>query len=231
MSSTKTATWSALIKPAKIKLARLILALLRSEKSFRQKYIRPKNITQATKINLCSGAKKLTGYCNIDLVRNADLIIDLEKKLLPFADDSCEVVICISAINYFSRDRALAIIKDVFRVLKPGGITRFATQDLRLIAQKYVATDETFFNAKLQSGAARFAGETFGDKMNSWFYGYETAGGKHCRYVYDFESLSLLFKKAGFNIIEQKKYCESRLPQIALIDNRPEQMFFLEAIK
>jgi len=49
--------------------------------------------------------------------------------------------------------------------------------------------------------------------------------------VYDFESLALLFKNAGFRTVEQKKYRESVLADIEKIDNRPEQMFFLEATK
>ena len=70
-----------------------------------------------------------------------------------------------------------------------------------------------------------------GDKFNAWFYGYKTHGGKHCKYFYDFDSLYVLFKKAGFTVIEKKEYLESIITNIALIDNRPEQMFFLEAVK
>ncbi|OGY18503.1 MAG: hypothetical protein A3F04_01995 [Candidatus Chisholmbacteria bacterium RIFCSPHIGHO2_12_FULL_49_9] len=184
-----------------------------------------------TKLNLGSGSRKLNGYCNIDVSSHADLQLDLERESLPFPDESIDTVVCISAINYFTRDRALEIIYDVFRVLKPGGVARFAVQDLRKIAKKYVERDRDFFFQKLADGRERFEGDTMADKFNAWFYGYRTSQGKHCKYFYDFESLALLFRKAGFVKIEEKKYRESRIPNIKDIDNRPEQMFFLEAVK
>jgi MoaA/NifB/PqqE/SkfB family radical SAM enzyme/predicted SAM-dependent methyltransferase len=182
------------------------------------------------RVNLCSGPRKLEGFVNIDITQNSDLIIDLEKTLLPFENESVETLICISAINYFSRDRALEIIKDVYRSLCNGGVARFAVQDLKILTAKYLSNDEKFFNEKLADGSDRFPGDTFADKFNEWFYGFPSLG-KHCKYVYDFESLSFLFRKAGFRIVETKNYQESRIENIELIDNRPEQMFFLEAVK
>lgn len=187
--------------------------------------------TNQNKINLGSGSVLLPGYWNIDLSSKADLIIDLEKDLLPFAASSMEAVVCISTINYFTRERAQEIIRDVYRVLKPGGIARFASQDLRLIAERYIARDHSFFFQTLPNGRERFIGNTFGDKVNSWFYGYHTTGNKYCRYVYDYETLETLFREAGFSDVQQMDYQASSLPEIELIDNREDQMFFLEAKK
>ncbi len=186
--------------------------------------------TKLKKINMCSGPRKLEGYINIDITPNSDMVIDLEKSLLPFEDESVETIVCISAINYFSRDRALEIINDVYRKLCNGGVARFAVQDLKILTKKYLEQDENFFFEKTADGSDRFPGDTYADKFNEWFYGFPSLG-KHCKYVYDFESLAFLFHKAGFKIVEEKKYHESRIENIELIDNRPEQMFFLEAIK
>lgn len=182
-------------------------------------------------VNLCSGDVLLNGFCNVDVAQKSDLILDLERQLLPFGDGSCKRVVCISAINYFTRQRAQEIIHDVYRVLEPGGCARFGTQDLKLIARKFAEEDRSFFFAKAADGRDRFEGKTMGDKFNSWFYGYRVYGTKVCKYVYDYETLALLFRNAGFSTVEQKMYQESRMPDVALIDNRPEQMFFLEAVK
>lgn len=184
-----------------------------------------------TKINLCSGWNVLADYWNVDIEPKADLILDLEKSLLPFKNNSMDVVVCISAINYFTRKRASRVIKEVFRVLKSGGITRFGVQDLRVLAQKYLERDEKFFFEKLPNGQDRFPGLTFADKFNQWFFGFPSYGGKTSKYVYDFESLSVLFREAGFSQIEEKGFSESCLFDVKKIDNRPEQMFFLEAKK
>lgn len=183
------------------------------------------------KINLCSGSILLEGYWNIDVVPEADLVLDLENKNLPFDEGSMKTIVCISAINYFSRMRAEDIVRDVYRVLRVGGRARFGIQDLHVIAEKYLKGDRDFFFQKALNGQDRFVGETMADKVNSWFYGYEAYGGRPCKYVYDFETLALLFKKAGFREIQRKEYLESEIQEIDQIDNRPDQMFFLEAVK
>ena len=189
-----------------------------------------KNKNKNKKLNLCAGRQKIKGYVSLDYNFHADLTINLNKGPLPFATDSLSVVVCTSAINYFTRKRGQEIINEVYRVLEPGGIARFSSQDLYLIANKYVNKDVKFFFQKLPNGKERFEGKTMGDKFNSWFYGYDShAGG--CKYFYDFETLSDLFSIAGFKLIEQKPYLDSRLKSIELIDNRESQMFFLEAVK
>ncbi len=200
------------------------------KEKFYKHFVRHYYYKKFDKVNLCSGPVILPGYWNVDINSNADIVLDMEKKLLPFPDDSMNVVVCISAINYFSKQRGQEIINDVNRILKKKGIARFATQDLRLISTKYVKKDKHFFFQKLKNGRDRFDGETFGEKFNSWFYGYESCG-KKCKYVYDYETLSTLFKKAGFSKIKHVKYQESNLTDVKNIDNRPEQMFFLEAVK
>ena len=182
------------------------------------------------KLNLCSGNQVIEGYTSLDYNFSADLIVNLNKGRLPFKSNSMSVVVCTSAINYFTRLRGQEIINDVYRILKIGGIARFSSQDLELIANKYVNKDAKFFFQKLSNGKERFEGKTMGDKFNSWFYGYEShAGG--CKYFYDFETLSELFICAGFKIVEKKNYLDSNLESIDKIDNRKNQMFFLEAVK
>ena len=182
------------------------------------------------KLNLCSGHQVIEGYTSLDYNFHANLTINLNRGRLPFKSNSISVVVCTSAINYFTRSRGQEIINEVYRILKTGGIARFSSQDLELIANKYVNKDAKFFFQKLPNGEERFEGKTMGDKFNSWFYGYKShAGG--CKYFYDFETLSELFICAGFKIIEKKNYLDSRLENIDKIDNRKNQMFFLEAIK
>lgn len=182
------------------------------------------------RVNLCSAHLVFPDWWNIDLHPAADILLDLNHSPLPFPDASMDQVVCMSAINYFSRERGAFLIAETHRILSPGGIARFGTQDLDRIAKRYVEKDRDFFFQKLD-GRERFHGVTMADKFNSWFYGYETAGGNRGQYFYDFETLSLLFKRAGFSAIENRPFRNSRILEIEKHDNRPDQMFFLEAVK
>jgi predicted SAM-dependent methyltransferase len=122
------------------------------------------------------------------------------------------------------------LIEEVHRILRPSGIARFAVQDMESLARRYLNKDTEFFFQKSQDGKDRFPGPTLGDKFASWFYGFAIKGNP-CRYFYDFDSLAYLFWSAGFSVVERKAFLESRLDHIELIDNREDQMFFLEAIK
>lgn len=186
--------------------------------------------TDVNKINLCCGIQKIPGFLGIDFCGLPDLRLDLSKHDLPFGDNSLETVVCVSAINYFTKIRGQELVNEVYRVLKPGGVARFSVQDMESIAQRYIQKDESFFFQKLSDGRERFEGETLGDKFAAWFYGY-VINGVSCQYFYDYDSLAFLFKNAGFSIVDRKEYMVSRIDEIAMIDNRQDQMFFLEAVK
>lgn len=186
--------------------------------------------TAPRRINLAAGDQRLPGWLSIDLSGDVDLKLDLAQQDLPFADASVEAVACVSAINYFTHSRAEELVRETHRVLRPGGVARFAVQDLRRLATQYVAGDRSLFDQKTADGRDRFPGETLGDKFAGWLYGYPTLGGP-CRHIYDYESLARLFSRAGFREVAERGYRESLLPDVALLDNRPEQMFFLEAVK
>jgi len=182
------------------------------------------------KVNLACGSQKVPGYFGIDVVEGADLRLDLAKMDLPFAASSLETVVCMSAINYFTRVRAQQLVCEMHRVLRPGGVCRLGVQDMKSLAERYVRGDKEFFFQKLPDGRDRFEGPTLGDKFAAWFYGY-AVGTHRCEYFYDFESLAHLFREAGFSVIERKAYRESRIADVERLDNRADQMFFLEAVK
>jgi SAM-dependent methyltransferase len=192
------------------------------ERRLRQRDIR--------KVNLCSGTQRVSGYFGIDVLEGADLRLDLATTDLPFPASSLDAVVCMSAINYFTRTRAQELVREIHRVLRPGGVCRVGVQDLKSLAERYVRGDKEFFHQKLPDGRDRFEGPTIGDKFAAWFYGY-SVGAHRCEYFYDFESLAHLFSQTGFALIERKTYRESRIPEVDRLDNRPEQMFFLEAVK
>lgn len=184
----------------------------------------------ALKVNLCGHPVRIEGYINIDLSTSSEISMDLEEERIPLDDESADVVVCNSALNYFSAQRGRQILRDVFRILRPGGVTRFGTLDMEIITRHYLERNEPFYFEKLPNGADRYPGQTFCEKLNEFFSGH-AIGTKHGKFVYDAETLALRFAEAGFVNIERKQYRDSAIPEVGQIDNRPEQMFFLEAFK
>jgi len=204
------------------------LALRAGSIASRLKFALARRPGQILRLNLGAGSQRVEGWISLDLAFGVDLLLDLSRASLPFADGEVEAVACISAINYLSRERAAALVREVRRVLRKGGVARFAVQDLRALAERYVRRDLAFFDQRKEDGSQRFEGSTPGGKFAAWFYGYPTAGGP-CRSAWDFESLAQLFE--GFSVVEERRFQESRLADASRLDNRPDQMFFLEAVK
>ena len=144
-----------LIPKAYIKYFRIIFTKILDIKGniykFYNQLLLPKDIKRKIKlgvplkINLCSGEVKIDGFINVDVWAKPDIYLDLEDSLIPLPNSSAQVVVMMSAINYFTRDRALLILKDIYRILKPSGILRVGVQDLKLISKKYIDKDREFF--------------------------------------------------------------------------------------
>ena len=60
---------------------------------------------------------------NLDQVQdpNVDIVVDLEAGTLPFHDGHAERVKAIHALQHLSRDGARAILRESYRILRPGG--------------------------------------------------------------------------------------------------------------
>lgn len=183
-----------------------------------------------SKINLASGDQRIPGYINLDYSLSADIPINLNWGCLPFKDDTVEVVVCTSAINYFTKERARIIISETYRVLKIGGVVRFSTQDLRVISRAYVDHNIDLFKKQRKLTMDCKNNETDCDIFNEWISGYPTLGGR-CKYIWDYETLEIIFHEVGFKEIKKMNYMESKIIEINQIDNRQDQMFYLEAVK
>lgn len=75
------------------------------------------------KLNLGSGFKKIEGFVNVDndpLV-NPDYIVDLEKGLLPFADNSIDEIIAHHILEHIGENFIL-FMQEIYRICKNDAI-------------------------------------------------------------------------------------------------------------
>ena len=74
------------------------------------------------------------------------LIADLRKRL-PFPDGSFDAVYSSHTIEHLHRDGALKLLREAWRVLRPGGRCRTLVPDLKKIVDDYVAGRAAAYSA------------------------------------------------------------------------------------
>jgi predicted SAM-dependent methyltransferase len=85
------------------------------------------------------GPHYLKGWLNSDLLDNPrrDIFIDITRPL-PFPDASLDAVYAGEVIEHVSEPYGRQFLSEVFRVLKPNGVLRLTTPDLREICRLFL---------------------------------------------------------------------------------------------
>src|SRR5258706_701623 len=110
------------------------------------------------KLNIGCGTSGIEGWVNIDnspsillsrlpfgrrIFRTPDWPRDVRRadvrKRIPFFDASVLYIYSSHTFEHFTYDESLAVAKECFRVLQPGGILRIVVPDLGTIVRDYLA--------------------------------------------------------------------------------------------
>jgi predicted SAM-dependent methyltransferase len=131
---------------------------------------------------------------------------------LPFSDGTVEYAFSSHMLEHCFRDDAERLLREVVRVLRPGGRFRLAIPDLEIALGLY-------HNGEKARALEYFFSPTRGGALN-----------RH-HYMYDFELIRNLLEKAGFVEVSRCSYRCGQVPDIDVLDNRPEETLFVEAVK
>jgi predicted SAM-dependent methyltransferase len=86
------------------------------------------------KLHLGTSNNVLDGWLNTDIFLNNDSIVYLDAtRLFPFDDNTFDYVMAEHMIEHVDYQAGQAMLKECYRVLKPGGRVRFATPDLSIL--------------------------------------------------------------------------------------------------
>jgi predicted SAM-dependent methyltransferase len=209
-----------------------------------QKLTRPPNRYSANaklKINIGCGLSGTPGWCNIDnsptiplsrlklgrlLFRTPAWPKDVRrhdvKKGLPFADQSVSCIYSSHTFEHFSWAESLAVAKECFRVLRPGGVLRVVVPDLRLIAREYLRDSDPMASHRFVDRL--LLRHTIHDLFHR---------GAHHSQMFDESSLIALLRRAGFEQPAVSNFMQSRIADITLIEleQRKHESLYVESVR
>jgi predicted SAM-dependent methyltransferase len=173
------------------------------------------------KLHLGCGPRTKPGWVNIDLRKEADLNLDLRRRL-PFASGSCSVIYSEHFLEHLDYPEPVAFfLKECHRVLKPGGIFNVAVPDIELVMRSYVlGGTEEYFEAQRKWGPAWC--KTHMDYIN-----YNFRQDDEHRFSYDVETLTALLQRCGFTDIRTREFdstldsAERQMGSLYMVCRRP----------
>ena len=137
--------------------------------------------------------------------------LDVTRRLrLP--DASFEAVYSSHVLEHLAPGEADRALRELHRVLAPGGVLRVAVPDLDHVIASYdpAAPDEVL--AGMLQGRERST-----SRHRHWW-------------LYNERSLRAALERSGFSEIERRAFREGRCPDVERIDTRPESLF-MEAVR
>ena len=163
------------------------------------------------RLHLGAGGHNLPGWYNIDYPP-AELALNLRWPL-PFDSNSIELVFLSHLLEHLYKKRdAPRLLREILRVLRPGGVVRIIVPDAEVYMRAYVENDEKFFAMQRQvwfTWAPR--ARTRLEAILGYLGAPEIPGAltQH-KYGYDFPTLALVLQDAGFQNIERSSFMGSR---------------------
>jgi predicted SAM-dependent methyltransferase len=161
------------------------------------------------KIHLGCGSNYIAGWVNIDLdSSSADVKADLRSPL-HYADSSVDLIFNEHFLEHITREEGEQFLKECYRVLKPGGVLRVSTPDLRWAIAQYIGgkLDEWKDVGWLPETSCRLMNEG----MRSWGH----------QFLYDLPELMLTLHSVGFMDVTQVRHRESSRPELMGLECRP----------
>jgi predicted SAM-dependent methyltransferase len=161
------------------------------------------------KLSLGCGGIRLDGWLHLDIDQQwrPDVQADLSKPL-PVADQSVDFIHSEDFIDQIPLADGIHFLSECYRVLKPNGVLRLLTPDLKALVSMYLENDMRLLQLWETGVGLPMHTRTLAEVVND--------GVRKCghQFVYDEQTLRLMATKAGFECYrvdyQQSAYAELR---------------------
>lgn len=184
---------------------------------------------QDLRIQIGCGENRVPGWINIDCTDNADLRIDIRAPW-PLTSGSVQYIFSEHFLDHMEYpDGVACVLRECFRVLKPGGIVRVVVHDAEALLQAYLSRDYPFF----ENMGVKIGPDGERPTLNAYINHIFRFNGLH-QFIYDFETLEHQFRKAGFAEVQKTKHRSSAIKELNLdldLPDRAPQSLYVEAVR
>src|SRR5207247_1653378 len=149
------------------------------------------------KLQLGTSDSPMVGWLNTDiLTANREIVYIYATRRFPFKDNTFDYVFSEHMIEHIEYQSALVMLRECFRVLKPGGKIRMSTPDLKVLVGLFSDEKTAAQNFYVDWMTRRFLPDATYCKevflINNAFraWGHE--------FLYDREAIEITMKKVGF---------------------------------
>jgi SAM-dependent methyltransferase len=132
---------------------------------------------------------------------------------IPIHDNIADFFYSSHFLEHLPRKQGEVLLREAYRVLKPGGMLRVCVPDLEYALSLYASGEK--------------------EKMleNYFFIDDDESHYARHKYMYDFDMLQDILRNIGFEKITRCGFQTGTVPDIVTLDNRPEDTLFVEAQK
>ena len=175
------------------------------------------------RLNWGCGGEGEPGWINSDVKEGPgiDMPCDIRDGL-PLEDGAVDYAVSIHALPEVPYDQQVGVLRELRRVLKPGGVLRLALPDLLKGVDAYRRGDRDYFEIP-DDDMASLGGKL---ALQLVWYGYS-------RTLFVPEFIEELLRRAEFASVRHVGFREtaSPYPGIVELDNRERESLFVEAVK
>lgn len=160
------------------------------------------------KLNLGCGPHVMEGWENIDEYPYKGVKVYDLRQSLPYKTDSVDFIFTEHFFEHITREQGLGLLKECRRILRPKGVIRIVTPDLKHVAKLYLAGKIDDWKGCWEPFTpAQFMNEA----MRSWGH----------QFVYDADELKKIVHEAGFGLCIKRQWRQSGWTELSNLEVRP----------